>query len=366
MSVAEIHITGDGLGGRGDADHPDRIPDTIRSVFPRWSFPFQITRANSRIIQLGYGFWTVLVCSLLVVGSAGRRDLAVLLASSALLLILVLPVPGLNPYLWDHMPAEVVRITFYWPMQRFYLIIAALLSCAGQIAFGAEIEKGAMRPKVIGAVLVACCLWSLFEARQFIGAASERTRTDAESARVQRPENLLLMNHSYGLFSKLPAFFSNGVVDPRSAARLRSPGSGNLIPSPHGKVILSGAFTGTVDANPGILDLSPVIHLEPRHRYGLEFHFAQESVSGILQLSGRTLFREYSLPFSGEPLAFGSGPGSSRTVGLWTSAADGDDVQVRFIPAPSAQKPDEILNRSAPSNSVRSIRTPGAGLRLIL
>ena len=50
----------------------------------------------------------------------------------------------------------------------------------------------------------------------------------------------------------------------------------------------------------------------------------------------------YSLPHSGESLAFGSASGNSRIVDLWTSVADGDDIEVRFIPTVSGQRPEEI------------------------
>ena len=71
----------------------------------------------------------------------------------------------------------------------------------------------------------------------------------------------------------VPAYCSNGVVDPRSEARLILPASGTSVPMPSGQVVLSGKFQGAVDANPGILDLSPTMHIEAGHRYGLEFAF---------------------------------------------------------------------------------------------
>ena len=110
------------------------------------------------------------------------------------------------------------------------------------------------------------CVWSLFEAREFIRAASERTGSAEGSIQAMRPENISLMNHSYGLFSKLPAYFSNGVVDPTSEARLLFLDSGIPIPVNPGKTVLAGRLMGTVDANPGILDLSPTIRLDPGRR----------------------------------------------------------------------------------------------------
>ena len=150
------------------------------------------------------------------------------------------------------------------------------------------------------------------------------------------------MDHAYGLFAKVPAYFTNGVVDPRSQVRLFAKDSGKLIPQSPGQIIQLGAFIGTVDANPGILDLSPILHISPGLRYELQFVFSKEEIRGVLQLVGHSLFREYSLPSSGEALAFGSGPGNSRSVDLWTSDPSGDDVQVRFIPTLAGAKPSDF------------------------
>jgi hypothetical protein len=159
---------------------------------------------------------------------------------------------------------------------------------------------------------------------------------------LQRPENLLLMDHAYGLFARVPGYFTNGVVDPRSQVRLFAKDSGKLIPQSPGQVIQSGALIGTVDANPGILDLSPILHISPGLRYKLQFDFPKEDIRGVLQLVGHSLFREYTLPSSGEALAFGSGRGNSRSVDLWTSDPSGDDVQVRFIPTMAGAKPSDF------------------------
>jgi hypothetical protein len=343
VSVGEIGVPGAQSTIVGSLEKAGNIPAIIRSTYPAVFLPLSDRARKLSDIQLGYALLAILACSVVTLISTRRRDLAVLLASSALLLLLVLPVLGFNSFLWDHMPAQIVRITYYWPMQRFYLILAALLAAAGHIAFASDSPRAGSTPGVFSAVLMAGCLWSLYEARQFIRAAAERTASVEASAQAMRPENIFLMNHSYGLFSKLPAYFSNGVVDPRADVRLLSPDSGVPIPRAPGRIVLSGNLVGKVDANPGILDLTPTIHLERGHRYSLEFGFAKENLVGILQFLGGSMFREYALPSSGEPLAFGDAPTSSRMVGLWTSSAEGDDIEIRFIPqSPGAKAKDYV------------------------
>ena len=135
ISVAEIQTPGAHSTVIGSLANPASIPDTIRSTFPGIIQPLSDHARKLSDLQLGYAFWAVLVCAFTALASSRRRDLSVILASASFLLLLILPIFGLNSFLWDHMPAELVRITYYWPMQRFYLIVAALLAAAGQISF---------------------------------------------------------------------------------------------------------------------------------------------------------------------------------------------------------------------------------------
>lgn len=344
VSVSQIQTPGAKTAVVGTLAHPEQLIGFVRSVFPAVLLPLSDRAGQLSDLQLGFGLWLVLFGALAVAVGSRHRELPILLASAGLLLILVLPIPGITSFLWNHIPAGVVRITYYWPMQRFYLIVAALLAAAGQIALTTPTPRRGRAQVVFAAALFLCCSWSLWESRQFIRAASARTASEARTAMLQRPENLLLMDHAYGLFANVPAYFTNGVVDPRSQVRLFDADSGKLLPKPPGQVIQSGALIGTVDANPGILDLSPILHISPGLRYGLKFNFPKGDIQGVLQLVGHSLFREYTLPSSGEALAFGSGRGNSRSVDLWTSDPSGDNVQVRFIPTLAGAKPSDFAS----------------------
>ena len=340
VSVHEVQTPGHPSTVLETIAHPELVTEHLRDAFPAAILPLSEHARELGDIQLGYGLWAVLLCSLFASATLLRRDLLVLLACVALLLLLLLPIPGITPLLWAAMPAEVVRITYYWPMQRFYLIIAALLAPAGRIAFE-HLDARRARP-LLSWILAAACAWCLWESRQFMRAARDRTATAEVSARSQRPENLFLTNDSYGLFGNLPPYFSNGVLDPLGQARLLSPSTGRRLPVPDRRILASGPLAGTVDANPGVLRLGVLVHLDPGRRYALEFDFERSDLSGILQLSGNSMFREYRLPSSGEPLAFGSGPQNSHRVALWTSDPAGDDVAVRFIPAALGDKPEDF------------------------
>lgn len=336
VSVATLGAAGGHASVAAPLAHAELIAGNIRDVFPAVLLPLGVNPSGLAGLQLGYGLWGVLLAAAVIAVTGRRLDLAVLLAAAVLLLFLLLPLRGVNAPLWASMPQAVLRITYYWPMQRFYLILAALLAPAGQIAWDtARLER---HRSVAAVLLAACCLWSLQQANAFMGLARAGTVDSAASARSLRPENTFLMNHAYGMFDGLPPHFSNGVVDPRSEARLIPAG-----PAQNGeRWAASGLLTGTVDDNPGILDLAPPMHLDPGHRYRLGLVFAHAEVPGILQCVGRSMFREYRLPSSGERLSFGSAPPNTPDMDLWTTDSAGDDVSLRFIPDQPGPDPEAL------------------------
>jgi hypothetical protein len=150
------------------------------------------------------------------------------------------------------------------------------------------------------------------------------------------------MNHAYGLFPRAPAYFSNGVMDPQAESRLLSTKDERELPTVRSNPAQEGRLTGTVDANPGILNLAPTLRLEPGLRYEFRLAFSGHDYHGILQIVGRSFFREYILPASGESLAFGSTRGASNRLPLWSTDPAGDTLSLRFIPTAPGAKPTDF------------------------
>ncbi len=360
VSLASLHTPGTVSAVAANLPNPENITDNIQSVFPAILLPLSDAAGKLSDLQLGYGLWAVFLAVLAASFLARiphRTVLRLLSAAVLALLVLLFPLPHLNPWLWTHIPEVIKRITYYWPMQRFYLIIAGILAFAGQLALDPQsggtgerapspkpARHGAACSPLPAILLALACTWSLWESRQFIRAGLQRTSSAAVSDRALRPENLLLMNHSYGLFPALPPYFSNGVMDPEDETRLLALRTLAPLAHPSLKPAPTKWFRGTIDANPGILDLSPRIHLEPGKRYELEFAFGRRDYSGVLQLVGKQMFRQYLLPESGQPLAFGSLPGNSHTLPLWTTDPSGDEVTLRFIPTAPGAKPADYAN----------------------
>jgi hypothetical protein len=318
----------------------------VRGAFPdNWlPLPRQIPLNN---LQLGYAL-AVLFCYLLV-GSFIRRDqLAISYAACATaILVAIVPVPYLNPLLWHLVPQAVLNVMNIWPMQRLLTVLALC------IVFGAaSLLRGIGRvPSIVTllGLLFPIGVWSGFQAERLIAATNLHAPSFADSAKMQRPENLTVTNMfiAVGKKSGAPRYASGGVMDPELESRFLDRASKELRgsnvdaialgfgPGPRRPGLtpnLGGLFTGKLDANPGILDLAPKVTLAPGKRYLLIFSFFEHKYSGILLIEGKDFFRIYSLPASGEPRSFGSGPESSRVIPLWTTSGGPEELQLRFVP----------------------------------
>ena len=342
VSVKSLQFPGTPSAVAGALPRSELIPTHIRDAFPATLQPLSDHARNLGDLQLGYGLWLAFIASAAAWITSRRSPLLVCLVAVAIVLLgLLIPFPG-NAWLWAHLPDTLTRITYYWPMQRFYLILAALLTATAQIALVTGLIRYPRFKSAGTAVLVAACCWSLWESRQYVSAGCERTATAARTAQNLRPENRLLMNHSYGLFAKAPAYFSNGVMDHHAESRLVSVADGRELPPPPGIPLQEGSLIGTVDANAGILNLAPALSLEPGVRYDLRIAFSSHDYHGILQIVGRSFFREYILPASGEALAFGSTRAASNRLPLWTTDPAADTVTLRFIPTAPGAKPTDF------------------------
>lgn len=321
----------------GPLEHPERIVVALRDAFPGCLVPLSIGAGRLSDLQLGYGLGIVLIVG--VAGFIVKRSwqLGVLAAAVAALIFIVLPVPFWSEIFWLKIAPEAVRrLTFYWPMHRFYFVLATLSVFVGILGVKALIRVRKNLVRFLTGVLALGCIWSIWESRQFQAAAALRTASVEDTERKQRPENRLLMTHAYGLFSKLPPTFSHGVMDPTAEFRLLDPESQKPLENtraPSGKAIAEGEFIGTPDDNPGILNLEPSLKLSPGTHYDLGFTFQPRASAGILQLVGTSFFREYALPSSGEARAFGTGPSNSPRLSLWTTRGEDETVTLRFIPS---------------------------------
>jgi hypothetical protein len=299
-------------------------------------------------LQLGYGLAAVLI--VLVAGRFRRRDpLAMALSACAgILFALIVPIPLVTSGLWHLVPPAVMRLTKTWPMQRL-LVILALCTVFG---FALRLRHAAP-PRLLAALLAVAVCWSGWQGYREAAFGFARSYTRAAAERVHRTENVVMSESDLGISPYRPRFFGNGVMNPtlesyfldrEGAHELRGSATDGVAPGfgPGPKPTapdLSGRFTGTLDVNPGVLNLLPLLTLEPGRHYVLLFQFLQPSTTGVLIIRGENLDREYVLPSGGGPWAFGSGPENSRIIPLWTSLDRPETVRLQFVATGAAARP---------------------------
>lgn len=339
VSVASLSVPGSASAVPTGFPEPERIMIAIREVFPAVLRPLSENARALSDLQLGYALWLVLLGGGVISLRRGAGvPLRFLVVAVAVLLALILPVPGVTEPFWNAAPETLKRITYYWPMQRFLPISAAFLAVAGAVGLGTA--ASAWRKSLL-AVLAMAVGWTLWEARQFVRAGTERTASSELTQRSARLENRPLMNHAYGFLPAVPDYFSNGVMDPVAESRLLDAATREPL-APRGTPAFA-TWRAAIDVNPGIVRLAPGFTLQPGRRYELIFEFAQPDAIGVLQLAGATFFREYVLPHAGRPRAFGSGAENGRRITLWTTGREAEDIVVRFIPTGPNPRPRDHL-----------------------
>lgn len=303
-------------------------------------------------LQLGYGLAAVFCLAAIMLVRLRDRVAAVLAGGSICLLVLITPIPFLTAGLWHLVPATVLNITNIWPMQRLLVLIALGVVFSYAVAARSPDRLGTSQPGVwiqLG-ILLSALTWSGLQTVSFLTAARQQGQSVAAAAQSLRTENLTEGRFMLGLNQPPPRFASNGVLDPELEHHFLDPQTHQLRGGPIEAIFpgfgpgtksnpapLDRVLIGEPDANPGILKLSPTLRLEPGQRYLLGFEFLQHDYRGILIIEGEEIHRQYNLPYSGEPLAFGSAPESSHVIPLWTSTSHPEILQLKFVPtAPGA------------------------------
>ena len=325
------------------------LVDNVRSAYPAALHPVSTTLIALSDYQLGWSLWAVLAAGVIGLGfSRPRLPAFALLAGVLLLLAFILPTPWLLRTLWFAVPQAVCDITYMWPMQRFYVLLAALTVF---IAFG-TLAPLALRHRFWRVFLLLFCVggaaWSAREAGKFHRHAHLTTSAPAQARQEQLPQNHVLTRYSFNPFPDLPSYFSHGFIDPRLENRLLASGSlqplaSNQVSIANGSVVAKIAAAGAwrvsqPDPNAPSLQLQPTLHLEPGRQYVLRLDFAHPEFAGGLVLRGTRLNRLYWLPDSGfgshpatASTAFGALPGQRRTLLLWTDQAKAEDVTLQFF-----------------------------------
>jgi hypothetical protein len=337
------------------------ILEMLASPLPQVFVPLAVGEElrSLRSLQLGYSLWAIFLIAALVATRHGDRSLRLLVGVLALLLVFLFPFPFVTPWLWSHLP-HLYQITSLWPMQRFYMILAAISCFAGILAvrgwlgspqsflrvglisrsprlgvapnesravFGVGVKSLVC---AVALVLLAC--WSLREARK-LRDFGWTIQEPAEPSLVIREENIPL--HYCNLLNPAqPHAATFRVHDPVLHNRLLVPreedwevattneeAAAAVPPDPDcGSLRQDVRFPFTGSGGPG---LSPLLHfnVEPGRRYLLSVRVRTRNFRGHVHVLSDSLRQSHAMPFD-KP------EGEVMHLPVWTTAPCRQAVKV--------------------------------------
>lgn len=121
-------------------------------------------------LQLGYLLWFVIaIAAVTAFRSSGTLLLRLLLVLVAVILLLLYPLPGIGHFLWSNVPIFILKITYIWPHQRLYVILASAACLVGALSLQQISRTGHQALKVvIGIGFTGLFAWNIHEVNYFI------------------------------------------------------------------------------------------------------------------------------------------------------------------------------------------------------
>jgi hypothetical protein len=250
-------------------------------------------------------------------------------------IVTLISVPLLSLFIWSNANDELRDVLNLadWPRRWPFclpILLFAVFPMLAELAHRPAWHKG-----VMGALLLLLP-WAAWD---HIGLMRRIYVAGAEqSARLYRPENVVLQTYSWDLLP-VPYYFSYGAMDPRLESRLwRQGGDHALLIDPDAIGREMEKFSGenlhvqlTRDPTyPQWVYVAPKVELKPGEHKLLRFDFHNRPVAGWLLIRGQDIYREYVLPSSGITRSFGCGPLNTHTVSVWNSGTKTESLELVF------------------------------------
>ena len=164
------------------------------------------------------------------------------------------------------------------------------------------------RRKIVFLSLAVCVLWSAWEARVLLRRTTATQSTAEATKLAMAPENIKLGRSSYALFGTTPQYVSHGYMEPAFAFRLIG-AKARSISAPNTEWLANQSNETLSQPADGLSKFTA----NPGRAYLLSFQFPNDS-PGEVAIEGPGIRRNFGLPVSGGPTAFGSLPGTIRTI----------------------------------------------------
>lgn len=257
-------------------------------------------------IQVGWTLWALLLSAAgLFVRQRHRTGLALTLVM-IICLVLLLPVPVVSEFLWRRVPGWLVALTPS-PARHFYPLLGAGIVVLAALALR---NLPAKSYRIVCGALMLGAGWSAVEAGWLHRQPTLAKVNPGTQEILFARHNLRLAPSAYALGERPPDYFTRGWTDAESESRLLDT---ELDPAENNTAAIIAA------APPGdslSLDQPLTIELHAPSHHLLVFSFRDQTTAGEIAIFGGDLDRNYALPRSGGPLAFGSAPGCVHSIPL--------------------------------------------------
>jgi hypothetical protein len=336
VSTASLGFPIAGLsGGEGWHGASGIIYDNVRNDFAGSLLPVSHGAGLPSDFQLGYGPWALFLLTAAGIFQSDwrlrdekrtvRPAALASVATAGLLLLLMVPFPGITRWLWYYMPPAMLSLTNIWPSERIYLVALPMILFGAALVLPRAFSSLRLARWALALAAALGLAWTVFQAGRFVARGMGDRWTMEETHSRFRPSNIDLTITSYA-FILTPPTFVYGVADPQTEFRLLRGGTDEI-----DSVIAAGLATAPVVERGSLLyDSFAPITLQPGKRYLLTFAFRRAHEEGTLRLQGPLLSRGYALPSAGGPRAFGMLAGQRRTLSVWTDGEKPELVKVSF------------------------------------
>ena len=310
---------------------------------PSWSANYlsQLSPALNQVSDYQPGWALVIVGILFVAIVFKTAGLAVQLwlLATALLTINILKWPGVSPFIVEYLPPDLRELSGVAIAVRAQPVFCALLAIGGVLALR---EVRGITSRTVKAMTYCALVTGIFLSG--IGVKSILTRgfgmvySRHDSENVWRTERAPFDRFLYDLLN-VPEYYSHGKFDPELEIRLRNH-LGQITYGPTdvvrrmesaGHMILRlTAAPATNDAR--WLKITPGFAVAPGERVILNFEFIPGyEYEGYLLFFSENNYREYRLPSSGWPLAFGTAQSNSRYLVFWNTGKTTENYRMEFL-----------------------------------
>ena len=281
---------------------------------------------TASVFQPGWSVCLALVVGVIGIFSRGPFMPKVIAAAALTLGLCFMRFPMVSNFLVGYYPPTLSSIAGLPLPLRITPVFVSFAVMAGMLWMATWAPKARAKEIAANVILVAALSWSAFQTYSFVRVGYTLTSSKAGSEQSLRSENVMLDRYAYDLLP-IPDYYSNGVVDPQLENRLLAADGSILVGPIQDALAMEKAgvtkvrmIGQVVPESVTWMDVVPKFTVQPGAHELLRFEFdPTQNYGGYLMFFSEHSYREYHLPDSGQPNAFGIGGNRSSVLAFWNT-----------------------------------------------